>query len=933
MIVQDLSIRADWQSLTTGGRPANAGHFKMFAGAQGLLRVTVANAAGAMELPGVIRFGVRAILPNVLPGEAALSDLLVLSAGSEKLNVDGDWADADLDDGKFSMRYSSNTDAMRALFETYGMREMPGLFEIQAEEDGLAYPLAQWRGPLLLDVVWPDSQEPVDPQVYATVEALAAISYDLVSQAEAEAGTATTRRIWSALRVAQAIAARAPVKSVAGKTGVVTLAKSDVGMGQVDNTSDADKPVSTAQAAALDFRANPLAPVPFTGADARAAADVVTFATADANGTWFRNASNPISVTDGSDGNFNMWPFSPVHDPIKDQLFCFYSSGTHRDETGANSMALTAKVRRLDNASRIDPNSLSKPFNAPVTIHTESGLYTTVFAAFQILAGRNAGRLVAMISTQDGVAFTPSSKRYSYSDDAAATWITETLLDDAGSPILCSFIVSAKAWSDGRVMMITNDHDAALPQDTVYRFYESIDGRNSWKLINTLNAYQDDLLDTQAAAAGLTLMVPWEPSWVEVGYGQALFVWRSHINQSGPEGRIVTNSCSAFGRAMTPFRMTSIRADNNPAALTYDARTDQLEMLIGSRETISGGAGGLYIARSNLANAMEGTWNARAKVLTAAYDSDGKRSWAFYPSVRDVSPFKRIALYYDMNPSDNTTTEIFMLVGTNEAARTGRARPDKALYPSADVALGSFGDGYFAGWQAKDIMGTGADADRILESTGEQRFLHVSGDADAPTYNPSGYFTFPSTSIFTRLATRSALANYPAGHITLPAGRKDFVGFGIVLRATSTASAVRRVLGLYNHSNGAFVCSLRTGSDNKIGAFWVADSGGASADVATVNQATALATGAWMAIGVGYNTATGTLQLVINDVSIGTAPTTATGTGTVPDTMRLVIGADNISGGTHRPSQAMDVHSAFVVTTASAFAAMNTTLTAVAGSL
>ena len=41
------------------------------------------------------------------------------------------------------------------------------------------------------------------------------------------------------------------VTSVAGKTGVVTLTKSDVGLGNVDNTSDMDKPVSTAQAAAL----------------------------------------------------------------------------------------------------------------------------------------------------------------------------------------------------------------------------------------------------------------------------------------------------------------------------------------------------------------------------------------------------------------------------------------------------------------------------------------------------------------------------------------------------------------------------------------------------------------------------------------------------------------------------------------------------------
>lgn len=42
------------------------------------------------------------------------------------------------------------------------------------------------------------------------------------------------------------------VTSVAGKTGVVTLAKSDVGLANVDNTTDASKPISTATQAALD---------------------------------------------------------------------------------------------------------------------------------------------------------------------------------------------------------------------------------------------------------------------------------------------------------------------------------------------------------------------------------------------------------------------------------------------------------------------------------------------------------------------------------------------------------------------------------------------------------------------------------------------------------------------------------------------------------
>lgn len=46
------------------------------------------------------------------------------------------------------------------------------------------------------------------------------------------------------------------VSSVAGRTGDVVLSKDDVGLGQVDNTADADKPVSTAVAAALATKAD-----------------------------------------------------------------------------------------------------------------------------------------------------------------------------------------------------------------------------------------------------------------------------------------------------------------------------------------------------------------------------------------------------------------------------------------------------------------------------------------------------------------------------------------------------------------------------------------------------------------------------------------------------------------------------------------------------
>lgn len=51
-------------------------------------------------------------------------------------------------------------------------------------------------------------------------------------------------------------AAAAPVQSVAGRVGAVTLSKGDVGLSDVDNTSDLAKPISTATQAALGLKAD-----------------------------------------------------------------------------------------------------------------------------------------------------------------------------------------------------------------------------------------------------------------------------------------------------------------------------------------------------------------------------------------------------------------------------------------------------------------------------------------------------------------------------------------------------------------------------------------------------------------------------------------------------------------------------------------------------
>ena len=99
---------------------------------------------------------------------------------------------------------------------------------------------------------------------------------DMATQSELEAGLATKEATGTAATAittheaaidphpqyttAAEAAAAAPVQSVAGKTGAVTLAKADVGLGDADNTSDVSKPVSTATQTALNLKANLASP-------------------------------------------------------------------------------------------------------------------------------------------------------------------------------------------------------------------------------------------------------------------------------------------------------------------------------------------------------------------------------------------------------------------------------------------------------------------------------------------------------------------------------------------------------------------------------------------------------------------------------------------------------------------------------------------------
>ena len=84
--------------------------------------------------------------------------------------------------------------------------------------------------------------------VERSIEGAAASTFNVGDRVEARLTAGSLDSFTDAAQAAEA----APVQSVAGKTGAVALEKADVGLTNVDNTSDLGKPISTATQTALD---------------------------------------------------------------------------------------------------------------------------------------------------------------------------------------------------------------------------------------------------------------------------------------------------------------------------------------------------------------------------------------------------------------------------------------------------------------------------------------------------------------------------------------------------------------------------------------------------------------------------------------------------------------------------------------------------------
>lgn len=149
-----------------------------------------------------------------------------------------------------------------------------------------------------------------DADAAAASALAAATSATNAATSEANAATSEDNAADSAADAAASAASIAggPVASFNTRTGIVTLtkadvtgtglAKSDIALGNVDNTSDANKPVSTAAQTALDLKADLASPALTGNPTATTQADSDN-STRIATTSWVRSAMSTLAAAAG----------------------------------------------------------------------------------------------------------------------------------------------------------------------------------------------------------------------------------------------------------------------------------------------------------------------------------------------------------------------------------------------------------------------------------------------------------------------------------------------------------------------------------------------------------------------------------------------------------------------------------------------------------
>lgn len=179
-----------------------------------------------------------------------------------------------------------------------------------------------------------------------------------------------------------------PVTSVAGRTGTVTLAKADVGLGSVDNTSDVNKPVSTAQQAAITNA--------ITGLQSSINASLAFKLEASDLAAHTGRTDNPHTVTKAQVGLGNVDNTSDADKPVSTAQSELIATKLDAAQKGAAS-----GVAPLGSDSKVPAANL--PDTIDGTIQIRSGLDTDVGVAVLARDALLSAREIAWDESRKGL--------------------------------------------------------------------------------------------------------------------------------------------------------------------------------------------------------------------------------------------------------------------------------------------------------------------------------------------------------------------------------------------------------------------------------------------------------------------------------------------------------------------------------------------------
>ena len=287
------------------------------------------------------------------------------------------------------------------------------------------------------------------------------------------------------------------VDSVAGKTGVVTLVKADVGLGNVDNTSDINKPISTAQQSALNLKANLASPA-LTGTPSAPTATVGT-STSQIATTAFVNAEiandaapkSHVGSTGTSHGvaTTSVAGFMSAADKIK-----LDSMGSGGDYTHPVSGVTAGTYKSVT----VDVNG-----------HVTSGTNPTTLVGYGITDAINTSARGAVngVASLDAAGLVPTSQLPSYVDDVLeyANLVALPVTGEAGKIYVTSDDNKIFRWSGSTYIEISpgaGNSDSATKLTTARTISTTGDATWAVSFDGSANVSSAITLSNSGASAG-----------------------------------------------------------------------------------------------------------------------------------------------------------------------------------------------------------------------------------------------------------------------------------------------------------------------------------------------------------------------------------------------------------------------------------------------